>query len=136
MQRYRSFLREANLRVVDPATRQQVLRDLIATLQAQAEPVSLNAAADLLKDRYDAENALTPKIAVPDIMRLLVMSGALDFAGRQACSDAPVRHVAEPGPRRTRLGLRRRLCLAPGRGGSAGCAVDSCCRYSTMAAPT
>jgi len=93
VQRYRSFLRESSLRVVDLTTRQQVLRDLIATLQAQPEPVSLNAAADLLKDRYDAENALTPKIAVPDVMRLLVMSGALEFAGRQACSDAPLRNA-------------------------------------------
>jgi uncharacterized protein (TIGR00288 family) len=93
-QRYRSFLREANLRVVDFATRQQVLRDLIAAMQAQSEPISLNDAADMLKDRYDAENALTPKIAVPDVMRLLVMSGALDFAGGQPCSDAPVRRAS------------------------------------------
>jgi hypothetical protein len=94
-QRYRSFLREANLRVVDPATRFQVLDDFIATLQGHAEPLSLDAAADLLKDRYDAQNALTPKIAVPDIMRLLVMSGALNFAGSQASSAAPVRDAAQ-----------------------------------------
>jgi uncharacterized LabA/DUF88 family protein len=90
-QRYRSFLREANMRVVDQATRGQVLEGFIATLQAQPEPISLNAAVDLLKDRYDAQNALTPKIAVPDIIRLLVMSNALTFAGGQASSDAPVR---------------------------------------------
>ena len=53
-----------------------------------------------LKDRYDAENALTPKIAVPDVMRLLVMSGALAFAGRHACSDAPVHQ--RPGVSRLR----------------------------------
>ncbi|HEX9118450.1 MAG TPA: NYN domain-containing protein [Anaerolineae bacterium] len=94
-QRYRSFLREANLRVVDPLTRTQVVADFIATLQAQPEPISLNGAADLLKDRYDGQNALTAKIAVPDIMRLLVMSYALDFAGGQACSDAPVRGAAQ-----------------------------------------
>jgi uncharacterized protein (TIGR00288 family) len=89
-QRYRSFLREANLRVVDFGTRQQVLSDFLAALRAQSEPISLNVAADLLKDRYDSENALTPKIAVSDLMRLLVMSGGLDFAGKQPCSDAPV----------------------------------------------
>ena len=70
-----------------------MLEGFIATLQAQAEPISLNAAVDLLKDRYDAQNALTPKIAVPDIIRLLVMSNALAFAGGQASSDAPVRNV-------------------------------------------
>ena len=90
-QRYRSFLREASLRVVDPATRGQVLGDFIATVQSQGEPISLNTAVDLLKDRYDAQNALTPKIAVPDVMRLLVMSNALRFAGAQASSDAPLR---------------------------------------------
>jgi uncharacterized protein (TIGR00288 family) len=89
-QRYRSFLREANMRVVDNSIRQQVLSGFIAALQAQSEPISLNQAADLLKDRYDAENALGPKIAVSDLMRLLVMSGALQFAGGQASSDAPV----------------------------------------------
>jgi uncharacterized protein (TIGR00288 family) len=93
-QRYRSFLREANLRVVDQTTRCQVLEDFIATLQIPPEPLSLNAAADLLKDRYDAQNALTPKIAVPDLMRLLVMSHSLHFAGGQASSDAPVRDCA------------------------------------------
>jgi uncharacterized protein (TIGR00288 family) len=94
-QRYRSFLREANLRVVDFITRQQILSDFVTTLRGQAEPISLNAAADLLKDRYDAENALTPKIAVSDLMRLLVMSGGLNFAGKHACSDAPVVHAAD-----------------------------------------
>ena len=94
-QRYRSFLREASLRVVDYGTRLQVLTDFMATIQAQPEPISLNDAADLLKDRYDAENALTPKIAVSDIMRLLVMSGALTFAGQHACSDAPVYQIQD-----------------------------------------
>ena len=93
-QRYRSFLREANLRVVDSTTRCQVIEDFIQTLQTQPEAISLNAAGDLLKDRYDAQNALTPKIAVPDIMRLLVMSQAVNFAGGQASSDAPVREGA------------------------------------------
>ena len=93
-QRYRSFLREANLRVVDPTTRCQVLEDFITTLQSQPEPISLNDAVDLLKDRYDAQNALTPKIAVPDVVRLLVMSNVLHFAGEQASSDAPLRDAA------------------------------------------
>jgi uncharacterized LabA/DUF88 family protein len=93
-QRYRSFLREVNLRVVDLATRQQVLGDFIALLQAHAEPLPLADVADLLKDRYDAENALTQKIAVPDVQRLLVVNGALTFAGGQASSEAPVRHAA------------------------------------------
>jgi uncharacterized protein (TIGR00288 family) len=93
-QRYRSFLREVSLRVVDHGTRQQVLADFVATIQAHSDSLSLNAAADLLKDRYDAENALTQKIAVADVMRLLVMSGALTFAGRDASSDAPVREAA------------------------------------------
>ena len=44
----------------------------------------------MLKDRYDAENALTQKIAVADVMRLLVMSDALRFAGGQPGSDAPL----------------------------------------------
>jgi hypothetical protein len=92
-QRYRSFLREVTLRVVDPGTRQQVLADLVATLQAHSE-LSLNEAADLLKDRYDAENALTQKIAVPDVMRLLIMSSALAFAGQHASSNAPVQQAA------------------------------------------
>jgi len=93
-QRYRSFLREVNLRVVDYHTRRQVLADFIDTLQRQPEPIALQAVADLLKDRYDAENALTQKVAVPDVMRLLVMSAAVDFAGGQAASDAPIRHAA------------------------------------------
>jgi len=92
-QRYRSFLREVNLRVVDYHTRQRVLADFIDTMQRQPEPISLQAAADLLKDRYDAENALTQKVAVPDVMRLLVMSDALEFAGGQAASDAPIRQA-------------------------------------------
>lgn len=94
-QRYRSFLREVNLRVVEPYTRRQVLADFLAALQAQDGPVSLNSTADLLKDRYDAENALTQKVAVLDVARLLVMSEALEFAGGQPCSDAPVRRAAD-----------------------------------------
>jgi uncharacterized protein (TIGR00288 family) len=92
-QRYRSFLREAGLRIVDLGTRQRVLADFLATAQGRAEPFSLSDAADVLKDRYDAENTLTQKLAVPDMMRLLVMSGALAFAGGQASSDAPIRRV-------------------------------------------
>lgn len=89
-QRYRSFLREANLRVVESITRQQVLSDFLVAVQRRSEELSLNAAADLLKDRYDAENAMTQKIAVADLMRLLIMSRALSFAGGHASSDAPL----------------------------------------------
>lgn len=89
-QRFRSFLREAGLRVVESATRQQVLVDFLAAVQASATPISLNQAADLLKDRYDAENALTQKVAVGEMMRLLVMSDALRYDGGQPGSDAPV----------------------------------------------
>ncbi len=92
-QRYRSFLREAGLRIVDLSTRQRVVADFLATVQSHAEPFPLNEAADLLKDRYDAENALTQKLAVPDVMRLLIMSGALVFGGGQASSDAPIRQA-------------------------------------------
>ncbi len=93
-QRYRGFLREAGLRIVDVATRQRVLADFLATIQGRPEPLSLNDCADLLKDRYDAENALTQKVAVPELMRLLIMSEALPFAGGHASSDAPIQ-VAE-----------------------------------------
>jgi uncharacterized protein (TIGR00288 family) len=89
-QRYRSFLREANLRVVEPGTRLQVLRDFVNLLSDHPESPSLNTIADLLKDRYDSENALTPKFAVPEMMRLLIMGEALEFAGGQASSDAPL----------------------------------------------
>ena len=89
--RYRGFLRDAGLRVVEQGTRQQVLADFLAIFQARPEPLSLNAAADLLKDRYDAENALTQKVAVSDVMRLLLMAGALEFAGGQPGCAAPVR---------------------------------------------
>jgi uncharacterized protein (TIGR00288 family) len=89
-QRARSFLREAGLRVIDPATRQQVLADFLAALQEAPQPISLNQAADMLKDRYDAGNALTQKVAVQEIMRLLVMSDALRFEGGQPGSDAPL----------------------------------------------
>ena len=94
-QRYRSFLREVNLRVVEPNTRSQVLADFLTVLQAQPGPVSLSTAADLLKDRYDAENALTQKIAVLDVARLLVVSEALTFAGGQPSSLAPIRQAAD-----------------------------------------
>ena len=94
-QRYRSFLREVNLRVVEPNTRSQALADFLAVLQAQPDPVSLSTVADLLKDRYDAENALTQKIAVLDVARLLVVSEALAFAGGQPSSLAPIRQAAD-----------------------------------------
>ncbi len=93
-QRYRSFLREVGLRVVDLATRQRVLADFLTTTHGRTEPLSLNDCADLLKDRYDAENALTQKVAVPEMMRLLILSEVLPFAGGHASSDAPI-HVAE-----------------------------------------
>jgi uncharacterized protein (TIGR00288 family) len=93
-QRYRSFLREANLRVVDASTRRAVLADFVATVKADGESFSVNAAADLLKDRYDEQNAMTLKIAVPEMMRLLIMSGALSCAGGEVSGDAPLRHVA------------------------------------------
>ena len=64
-------------------------------LQAQPGPVSLSTVADLLKDRYDAENTLTQKIAVLDMARLLVVSEALTFAGGQASSLAPIRQAAD-----------------------------------------
>ncbi|MDQ1301047.1 MAG: hypothetical protein QG637_968, partial [Chloroflexota bacterium] len=85
------------LRIVDLSTRQRVVADFLATLQSHTEPLSLNDCADLLKDRYDAENALTQKLAVPEIMRLLIMSEALNFAGGQASSDAPIRLAELPG---------------------------------------
>jgi uncharacterized protein (TIGR00288 family) len=90
-QRYRSFLREANLRVVDAGARRAVLTDFVALVKADGEAFSINAGADLLKDRYDEQNALTLKIAVPEMMRLLVMSGALNCAGGELSGDAPVR---------------------------------------------
>jgi uncharacterized protein (TIGR00288 family) len=93
-QRYRSFLREVNLRVVEPTTRSQALADFLAVLQAQPGPVSLSTVADLLKDRYDAENALTQKIAVLDVTRVLIVSDALAFAGGQPSSLAPIRSAA------------------------------------------
>ncbi len=92
-QRYRSFLREAGLRMVEPSARRQVLADFLTTLHDEPEAVSLNSAADILKDRYDGENALTQKISVADVMRLLIMSGALTFAGNHAAGDAPLRHT-------------------------------------------
>jgi hypothetical protein len=92
-QRYRSFLREAGLRIVDLGTRQRVVADFLAAVQSRSESFTLNEAADVLKDRYDAENALTQRLAVPDVMRLLIMSGALTFGGAQASSDAPIRRV-------------------------------------------
>ena len=92
-QRFRSFLREAGLRVIDYATRRQVLADFLSTVQSSLEPLSLSQAADLLKDRYDAENALTQKIAVGEVMRLLIMSGALRYEGGQPASDAPLLDV-------------------------------------------
>ncbi|MCX7671799.1 MAG: hypothetical protein N2439_17235, partial [Anaerolineae bacterium] len=95
-QRYRSFWRDAGLRLVDEAARRRILADFLTTVQSQAEALSLNDAADLLKDRYDAENALTLKLAVPDVMRLLIMSGALKFAGAQPCSHAPILPAALP----------------------------------------
>jgi uncharacterized protein (TIGR00288 family) len=103
-QRYRSFLREANLRVVEPGTRLQVLRDFLNLILDHPESPSLNTIADLLKDRYDSENALTPKFAVPEMMRLLIMSEALEFAGGQASSAAPLtgRHTASAGDAESR----------------------------------
>ena len=89
-QRYRNFLREAGLRVIDYATRRQVLADFLSAVQPSSEPLSLSQAADLLKDRYDAENALTQKITVGEVMRLLIMSGALRYEGDQPASDAPL----------------------------------------------
>lgn len=94
-QRFRSFLREAGLRVIDYATRRQVLADFLSAVQSSLKPLSLNQAADLLKDRYDAENALTQKIAVGEVMRLLIMSGALRYEGDQPASDAPLFDVQQ-----------------------------------------
>ena len=94
-QRFRSFLREAGLRVIDYATRRQVLADFLSAVQSSLKPLSLNQAADLLKDRYDAENALTQKIAVGEVTRLLIMSGALRYEGDQPASDAPLLDVQQ-----------------------------------------
>ena len=94
-QRFRSFLREAGLRVIDYATRRQVLADFLSAVQSSLKPLSLNQAADLLKDRYDAENALTQKIAVGEAMRLLIMAGALRYEGGQPASDAPLLDVRQ-----------------------------------------
>ena len=44
-QRYRSFLREAGLRVVEPHTRQQIVADFLAVLQAQPTATPLSVAA-------------------------------------------------------------------------------------------
>ena len=67
-----------------------MLADFLSAVQTSPEPLSLNQAADLLKDRYDAENALTQKITVGEVMRLLIMSGALRYEGDQPASDAPL----------------------------------------------
>jgi len=97
-QRFRSFLREAGLRVIEYATRRQVLADFLSAVQSSLKPLSLNQAADLLKDRYDAENALTQKIAVGEVMRLLIMSRALRYEGDQPASDAPLLDVQQLTP--------------------------------------
>jgi len=97
-QRFRSFLREAGLRVIEYATRRQVLADFLSAVQSSLKPLSLNQAADLLKDRYDAENALTQKIAVGEVMRLLIMSHALRYEGDQPASDAPLLDVQQLTP--------------------------------------
>lgn len=89
-QRYRSFFREVGLRMVDGATRRRVAADFLAVVRSHPEALSLSDAADLLQDRYDAENALPLKLAVPDVMRLLITSAALRFAGGQPCSHAPI----------------------------------------------
>jgi uncharacterized protein (TIGR00288 family) len=94
-QRYRSFLREASLRLVERGTRLQVLRDFLTLVQAHPDSISLTTTADLLKDRYDSENAMTPKIAVPEMLRLLIMSEALEFAGGHASSYAPLKRLTE-----------------------------------------
>jgi len=96
-QRYRSFFRDAGLRIVDGATRRRVAADFLATVRSHPEALSLHDAADLLQDRYDAENALPLKLAVPDVMRLLIMSAALRFAGGQPCSHAPILQAELPG---------------------------------------
>jgi uncharacterized protein (TIGR00288 family) len=116
-QRYRSFLREAGLRIVDFGTRQRVAADFLATLQGRTEPLSLNDCADLLKDRYDAENALTQKLAVPEIVRLLIMSEALNFAGGHASSDAPIRPADLPGVERLVTACDRVYILRLAEGG-------------------
>jgi uncharacterized protein (TIGR00288 family) len=92
-QRYRSFLRESNLRVVDASIRRAVLTDFVAMVKADGESFSVNTAADLLKDRYDERNVLTMKIAVPEMMRLLIMSDALHCAGGEVSGDAPLRDM-------------------------------------------
>ena len=77
---YRDGLMSAGLALVDPETRQAVLRDLYQLLEKNPARLTLNEAEQSLKQQYDAENILRSREVVREVVKLAARSAALQFA--------------------------------------------------------
>jgi uncharacterized LabA/DUF88 family protein len=75
---YRSALSTAGLRLLDPNTRTEILRDLFELLQEHPGHFTLDQAALQLKARYDANNVLRSRDEVEETVKLLRYAGALE----------------------------------------------------------
>ncbi|MCW5851418.1 MAG: NYN domain-containing protein [Anaerolineae bacterium] len=76
---YKRYLRRVGLPLVELSTRRAVLSDLFDLFRTTIQPLSLDQAAAILRERYDGENILRPQTQVRDVLRLAYRSGCLEF---------------------------------------------------------
>jgi uncharacterized protein (TIGR00288 family) len=77
---YRDGLMSSGLALVDPETRQAILRDLYQPLEKNPARLTLNESEQMLKQQYDADNILRSREVVREVVKLAARSAALQFA--------------------------------------------------------
>lgn len=76
---YKRYLRRVGLPAVESSVRREILRDIYELFRLTMQPLSLDQAAVILRERYDGENMLRPQSQVRDVVRLVYRCGCLEF---------------------------------------------------------
>ncbi|MBI3942243.1 MAG: NYN domain-containing protein [Chloroflexi bacterium] len=92
-ERYRQYLRRIELRVTDWQARRAIIQDFAHLAQdamQHGRELTLNQAADNLKEQYDTANVLRTRFAIRETLKLIYASGCLDFTGGRGSFATPV----------------------------------------------
>ncbi len=89
-EQYKLYLADSGLRVIEFRTRREILADIFLTLQEQPYRLNLNQVIDRLKESYDAENVLRPRVVLRTAARLAYGTNFLDYQGEPPSFLAPV----------------------------------------------
>jgi uncharacterized protein (TIGR00288 family) len=90
-ERYKRFLRRVGMGVIEASTRREIIEDLHDLLSLNKDEITLNLAAQRLRERYELDNLPRSKYIVLETMRLMLHAGCLSFPGGPASLATPVR---------------------------------------------